>query len=328
MKQKINKCIVILITIDIIRCKIMKTDEEEITINQNNNSLFLTFKNNNRESYILHFSKDRLNTTRFNTTIDIQPFSTKATIHTNFTNSSLFLNISKIEDKVLFFNKYTYTFKSNMSDYDEYFHLGKYINGGYILPSVSGKAKTGFFGLESTYFKILKKSDKDDLVVDNKGRKVYVSSLDWMLHSEYNSNFTSVLPVELGNGADFFNGNDYKLMNSKNIPFGKEINVGEGGVVKGREFFIVSYYGLPLYISKDNHDVSQGNGGQYYTINVNGTINIENRTIIPFSEEFEKYFKEKGAPSPSPNPNPNPITNSLYMLRLVVGLYIFICLII
>jgi hypothetical protein len=64
-------------------------------------------------------------------------------------------------------------------------------------------------------------------------------------------------------------------------------------VTKADDNYIATYYGLPLYVSKDGSDIQgkEANGGKYYTINVDGTINIGNTQVKAYSDEFEKYFK-------------------------------------
>ena len=71
---------------------------------------------------------------------------------------------------------------------------------------------------------------------------------------------------------------------------------------QNENIYIASYFGLPLYVSKDEKEIKEVYGGKFYTINIDGTINIGTLTVVPFSAEFEKYF---------PNINYKPIIRDL-----------------
>lgn len=266
---------------------------EEIVVKEDTNQ-YLYYNNGNKNTYLLHFSMDKLTKSVFTKTNDNYLFKTDSNVVVDKSDSNLAkVVITKNNDtSVLVNGRFTYVFNQTIAATDEANSFGKFVNDGYLLPSILGKPKTGFFGFSDFPNAIIKKSDKDDSIVTKDGKKVFVCANDWMLKSNYNG-FLESDPVEVEGGAEFFNGNDYKLDTRKRISFGNGIKVEEGGVVKAGNKYIATYFGLPLYVSRkgsDNNEIKTEDFRTYYSINYDGTVNINNEKVVPFTADFEKKF--------------------------------------
>lgn len=266
----------------------MKVEEEVKMVISQLDKLYYGYSNTKYDDYILSYTKDRNNKSNLGFKEDVKLLSTSLNVVANDKNKNK-LKVTKVNDNVIVNNRYSY-----IASNGPYSLLGKAYNGGYIFFSNLGLPYYAGFYMYAKKInsKAIIKSRNDELI--NKDNKtLYIFTGDWMLNSVYNKNFTDVDPVTIDDGHRFFNGNDYKLAYNEYFYVGDDLAEDETFIIKANDLYIVTYFGFPLYFSRDGSDIQgkEANNGRYYSINVDGTVNFsKKKRILVYTNDFELYF--------------------------------------
>lgn len=295
----ILKAIILLITLSIISSSnfLIKND---IKVGGNTSTNLLLMEQNLKIYLLFSYTNDKNNikTLKDNTYVTYIPVPEEVYVVNEFKEK-----VTAVNDgfKLKINNRFALKIKDQIDDEEEQKKvIGVFLDGGYILESYLGIPRTGYWSVLDKPDPIIKQSDKvedEDKVTDNDGNLVYIFSRDWTLSSTYIRDFTDILPLEVPNAELIFKDNkDFYIKSSFEISCGRNINPSHLSVTKSdpSNKYIASYYGFPLYISKDGNDINdkQANGGKYFSINYDGTINSKRRRIKIYSFDFEQLLTE------------------------------------
>lgn len=284
---------------------------------------YLTYKLSSAkdENFILSYTMDRNNKSNLGLSDKVKHLSTKLNVVVDELNKNS-LNVTKDNENVIVNNRYSYIHDNILSI------VGKAINEGYIflthlgLPYLTGSFN---YAKKDNSKAVLKSIN--GLVLNKNNKPVYVFTGDWMFNSVYKKNFTAVDIVSIDDGYKYFNGNDYKANSDDTEYFfvGDDVQPYETSITKVNDLYIVTYFGLPLYISKDGSDIQgkEANNGRYYTINFDGTVNFsKDKRIKVYTNDFELYFN--GTNKPDSDDSKSSSSRISYGFQIIFVLLIYL----